>query len=525
MTAVTLNYELAELPSSQHRAGLAGLVIMLQWLERQPGERKGIAELVDLGAHTAVIRLDRPGLEELFDHVYAASKEEVAESKLRKDKKKAVIPPLREVEVEETDRRGKVKRKTVFYYPKIVPRGAFLLEHDPTGEQGRWTKLWRDTVWSVLRGIPAQRAPYEARANGTPATDAEETWTALSQPDGASDLPSTYFIGAMATTADNVPMKDRNRFLFLLHFWPFVVTIYVPNVVDNDGKREFHGFALAIPDVSTLDMFCRELPGLLRERGAEIVAYRPRDALIDIVEESGLDMLRQLRARLEQRTGAQRTSDLVLGVDVLHLLKVGNNVRILAHARVEPGHIVDEYTRIRSAYRDARFRQARLRALLQEKPWFSAFTHMLCTTGYEQTLGRNSFRRDAREALTGLETNMSDELNDGAAGIEAEEIVYRIVGTFLSRRVSSKHGLSWEQVAGDERKQRDFSDKREKIAKDAFLAIRSRTGADFIEYFAGTLCSVPQRRGEAGYVALTKKLMSDPDEIRTLTLLALSARA
>ena len=30
-----LDYNLAELPSSQHRAGLAGLVLMVQWLKRQ----------------------------------------------------------------------------------------------------------------------------------------------------------------------------------------------------------------------------------------------------------------------------------------------------------------------------------------------------------------------------------------------------------------------------------------------------------------------------------------------------------
>jgi len=31
-----LDYQLAELPSSQHRVGLAGLVLIIRWLERQP---------------------------------------------------------------------------------------------------------------------------------------------------------------------------------------------------------------------------------------------------------------------------------------------------------------------------------------------------------------------------------------------------------------------------------------------------------------------------------------------------------
>ena len=32
---VTLEYEITELPSSQHRAGLAGLILKIQWLQQQ----------------------------------------------------------------------------------------------------------------------------------------------------------------------------------------------------------------------------------------------------------------------------------------------------------------------------------------------------------------------------------------------------------------------------------------------------------------------------------------------------------
>lgn len=36
MSELELTYQLAELPSAQHRAGLAGLVLMVQYLHRQP---------------------------------------------------------------------------------------------------------------------------------------------------------------------------------------------------------------------------------------------------------------------------------------------------------------------------------------------------------------------------------------------------------------------------------------------------------------------------------------------------------
>ncbi len=34
ISVLSLDYNLAELPTSQHRAGLAGLVLMVQWMEK-----------------------------------------------------------------------------------------------------------------------------------------------------------------------------------------------------------------------------------------------------------------------------------------------------------------------------------------------------------------------------------------------------------------------------------------------------------------------------------------------------------
>src|SRR5438132_846894 len=94
-----LDYNLAELPSAQHRAGLAGLVLMMRWLERQP-KRKGVCELARIDSNGADVRFDQTGIRELFDQTYAASREEQErDSKLAKKKKdgtKEEIPPIRE---------------------------------------------------------------------------------------------------------------------------------------------------------------------------------------------------------------------------------------------------------------------------------------------------------------------------------------------------------------------------------------------------------------------------------------------
>src|SRR5438128_1233680 len=152
-----LDYNLAELPSSQHRAGLAGLVLMVRWLERNKN-KKGSCSLARLDEYGATLRIDQAGLRELFDEVYAASKEEQEEPKLRKDKAGNIISPLREGTYQETDpKTGKAKERKFYAYPVTIPRGAFLVAYDPSArdDDGVWIKLWRNMIWEILRGVPA----------------------------------------------------------------------------------------------------------------------------------------------------------------------------------------------------------------------------------------------------------------------------------------------------------------------------------------------------------------------------------
>lgn len=257
-----LAYSLAELPSSQHRAGLAGLVLMVQWLKRQ-GPHKGVCDIT-CDERGATLRINQEGLAALFDEVYAASNEEQERPQPLKDKQKVVIQPLREVTRTESDpKTGKEKTKTVYVYPVVIPKGAFLVDADPSasGDKGIWIKLWRDVIWSIFRGVPSTRKPFEDRADKVPPKDVAEVWADLGQPsDYPLELPSTYFIGAQAVNAENVPFKDRARLQFLLHCWPYTAQVYVPAVYDNKGDRTFVGYALAIPDVANLEVFCEELP-------------------------------------------------------------------------------------------------------------------------------------------------------------------------------------------------------------------------------------------------------------------------
>lgn len=537
-----LNYQLADLPSSQHRAGLAGLVLLADWLKQQPN-LKGVCE-VERQAHGATLRLNQAGLEELLNEVYAASLEEQERPQMLKHSRtKAVIPPLRE-EVRQTldAKTGKTKEKTVYIYESVIPKGGFLLKNDPTadGRNGAWIKLWRDVIWTIFRGVPATRAPFEDRANSEATNDAADIWQELLQPpDYVVPLPSTYYIGAQANNAENVPFKDRARFQFLLHFWPYAAQIYVPAILNNEGAREFVGFALAIPDVADLDFFCEELPPLLRGRGKELAGYRPRDCVVDLAIEGALDTFRRLRERLRLQAGSPKINDLMLGVDVVHVEKQGNNIRLLGSTRLDPEEtMVDEYARFRDSFWNPLFRRQRLLNLVNGRVWHAGFDGLLCKLPYEQTIGNSYFRRDARESFKHEDKHEDKAMNEpqtkqpeenevddlSSVSLSDEELIFRVVSKYLRQKLDGKYKLSWKQVQGNPAKEKEYREMKAKLARDAFLAIRSRTGQDFVDYFVATLCSVSQSMNEQRFVALTKALVSNSEQVRTLTMLALAAQ-
>ena len=521
-----LDYRLAELPSSQHRAGLAGLVLMVQWLKRQ-GSHPGVCDIAQLSTHGATLRIDQAGLAALFDEVYAASQEEREEKRPRKNKRKGVIPPLREeIRTDVDPKTGQEKTRTVYVYPQVVPGGAFLADGDPSasGSHGLWIKLWRDVMWTIFRGRANQRLPFTDRAAGKQGKDAAKVWSDLIQPpDYPVKLPGTYYIGAEACNAENVPFRDRARFQFLLHFWPYVAQVYVPAIYDNEGEQSFTGFALAIPDVADLEGFCEELPAVLRERGVAPFRYRPKDSVVDVAVESALDLLRRLRARLALQTGAQATSDLVLGVDVVHVDKQGNNVKTLGVTRLHPeARMIDDYVRIKESLWNAPFRKQRLLNVVHDRPWYAGFDGLMRSLPYEQSIGSEAFRHDARLSFRMEE---SATMSTPAESVSPEALVYRVIGIYLQRRLKAKYGLEWSEVKDRPDKRKEYEETREKVAREAFLAVRSRSGLDFAEYFASTLCSVSQPLSEQQYVTLAQSLYEDTDKVRTLTMLALSARS
>jgi CRISPR-associated protein Cmx8 len=518
--ALRLRWTLHELPSSQHRAGLAGLALSVNFLRRRP-DRKGVCE-IELDEQGLTLVVNREGMQSLFDDVYDATREETASRS-----KWAGADPKRIEEIEVKDEKaGKPRIEKRFIYDRVVPAGALVGDWDgaATGAPKLWLKLWQDMVWSTLRGVPATREPFNARADGRTIEDGAETWDELAtKPDSTVELPSTYALGAQAKSAENVAFADVARLRFLLHFWPVVVAIYIPAVLQRDGQREFVGYALAIPDVASLSDFVAAWERVARGRSCEPAGYVPRDAVVDLAAEAGLDIIRRSKEVIGAKQGTSSTKYWLSGVDTFHIEKDGNNVRLRGVARVIPQSTQDdEYARVRAAgYWSPVFRRQRISNVLNLKSWWYGFARLCSVTPDEMTIRHPSFRHDCRLALTEVEMKEEDTEQTLA------HLIYRRVQAYVLGKTDRKYGLSWAKVQGNAEQEKDYGEKKEKVAREAFLAVRSRTGADFVAYFTSTLCSVPQRATEAKYLEIARALTDSNsiEQVRSLTLLALSALA
>jgi CRISPR-associated protein Cmx8 len=92
-------------------------------------------------------------------------------------------------------------------------------------------------------------------------------------------------------------------------------------------------------------------------------------------------------------------------------------------------------------------------------------------------------------------------------------------------------------TAGKERRiyPNDFREAQQRVCSDAFLAMRSRHDQDFVEFFAGSICSVAQFLPRDDYQFLIRTLMTKPDpdpvarkglsweDVKAIAMIAVSA--
>lgn len=535
--SIEIAWTLAELPTTQHRAGLAGLLMMVEYARRHGLPQDATLELTCCDDNGLTLRVNQLGLAALMDRTYSAAYEEKeADRPRKKGNTKQDVPPKRQEQRTITDAKGRSQTKTVWIYEDVVPHGGPLGELAPQGDEGRWIKLWRYWLWNTIRAIPKQRTPYEHRAQAddsragqtTPiAKDALSAWDCLTK-DTSSSLASTYFLGAMDANAELVPFQDRSRFLFLLHFWVFTVHVFLARKLDAKGELEQDGFVTCIPDVTRLRSFVTRHERALRARTPDADRRwpsRPSQCLVDLPDAAALWGERWLQEQIGlglDQSDARPTA----GFQVVHSAKEGNNVRIRSNKTLTPTRAQVQASKIVADCWSSVVRHAILTNILADDVWWHGFDRICARTPSARTIGHDAFCRDVRILFSHFHpdipmTSMPNEVERPPRTLES--LVLHIVTTWIASRMESKHGLRWSDASGTEN-QKSFGEKKSKLATEAFFAARSRPGKEFSRWFTATLCSANQRLTEAEFLSLATALSDRPDHVRSLTLLALSAR-
>jgi CRISPR-associated protein Cmx8 len=110
------------------------------------------------------------------------------------------------------------------------------------------------------------------------------------------------------------------------------------------------------------------------------------------------------------------------------------------------------------------------------------------------------------------------------------------VKTYVYRKSESKSGIKWDDFKDKKVKDKStgkeqisvpqrYREVREKVCTDAFLRLRAcKAREDFVSYFTGTICSVPQFLPEAEYQTVADAILADErwEEVKALAMLALS---
>jgi len=535
---LVLCYDLYSLPTAQHKAGLAGLILTVESMKAR--HLAPLPKIRDRSPAGAEIEFTPDNLQAVFDDLFDASWVEVES----RSKWSGKTPKRMEAKSSPDGKKGEDKR---YIYDAVRPEGRFLQTYYPDGD-GIWVKLWRDMLWSTLRGRPTTRGVYKERADREPSSESAKVWRLLAKATAArakgralvEGIVSSLLVGAQDVNAERVPFQGEPQDNLLLYFWPVASQVYAPRRFTIKGELEDAGYVLVIPEPSDLDTFVREAADLLRSLDTTVSGYRPRDALIDVPAEGGLEYLYHLsRRRLQQ----SNLAPCLAAVEIYHLEKRGNDIRTLAAERVLPDQrVLRGYDALRGQCRNPICKSVRIRNLLAGQPWYEGMAAVFGQYPWEVFIaasGKTPYRipffgDDVRQKFKAIEAELELAKGDGPMSDQAKDNllaqrVYRLIRAYVNQKTEAKSGRKYEDFKNqkDEKGRTQYPtayrEAREKVCADAFLAMRGRRDTDFVEYFTGTICSVPQWLPEEDFLAVSQALLTDAEKVKTLSMLALSA--
>jgi CRISPR-associated protein Cmx8 len=552
---VVVEYDLFDLPTAFHKAGLAGLILLIESLKARQ-ELNADEPKYEVTATGATVTFTEKLVGKLFDDMYDAEPGQAKEGKAGSRKKKAEA--------------AEVVKKPKEAPP--IPKLKALRDMLPDGDE-LWVKLWRDMIFQAPRSQPATWKPYKDRIAGhSYRLKDRDPWADLQRFDtgrrnGQSytgKLSGSLLLGIQEENPEMVPCQGWLHQNLLLHFWLLAVLLFAPQQLKAEKRNgelqittDPAGFTLAVPDVSNLKEFVRDYPRLLASLTKDMRGYRPAQAVIDLPAEGALAFLDDLAVLtgLQVETGELRFS--IGAIEYLHVFKEKRNVKMMTAGRVAPNRrLLSGYRAIASPkdettrYRNPLFRRGLLIALLDGLEWYQSFGNVFSTFDAEvlirqrrktedekgppqfATDAAKKFRHETKLFVQTLKRSI-DMPDTPRPTAPPAVIVNRVVRSYLLARTQEKTGIDPEQyktLDGETDYKAiptEFNEAKQKLALSLILEFRSRREQAFVDHFATTFFSVTQRLTEPDRLELASLLtVADRrDDLKNLVLLSLSANS
>ncbi len=329
--------------------------------------------------------------------------------------------------------------------------------------------------------------------------------------------------------------------------------MFAPERVGADGKCEFVGYALAIPEVGDLKTFCRRYKGLLSELDARKNLFRPAGAVVALPEQGPLEFLHNLDRLTAEKVLAEGPSAYVSGIEFFHMVVAGNNVKLKAHGRIPvEARLIEEYASIRRDFRNPEVVAGLILALLNDRPWFAELDTTVHEREWSYLVHSSQDRRQTPTAMISFAWEVALKFESVITLIRdlypteeppmsepdpppeaVDAIIYDLVRVYVRERACARAGVKTE----DKDWWTKTADERRDVCAKLFLEFRSRHGDEFVSYFTDTIASVAQWLPEDRFLTVSRALMRPltpiegpdrqrtRDDVKTLTMLALAAHS
>jgi CRISPR-associated protein Cmx8 len=127
-------------------------------------------------------------------------------------------------------------------------------------------------------------------------------------------------------------------------------------------------------------------------------------------------------------------------------------------------------------------------------------------------------------------------MSDSNAAYDISKCIHNMIRSYVMRKSEAKSGISWDSFKDKKEKNpktgkeyiavpAKYREAREKVCSQAFLRFRScKCREDFITYFTGTICSVPQYLPKEEFKKLSEILLQGDkwEDVKAVSMLALS---